>query len=187
MRALLVIDCQNDFITGSLAVGAAEIIPIINDLQKKFNLVIYTQDYHPANHSSFTIFGGIWPPHCVQGTDGVAFHPDLEVRALGSEATIVQKGTDKAIDSYSGFYDNDHKHATGLKDLLNSVTEVYVVGIALDYCVKFTALDAVTEGFKTFLVIDACRAVNINPGDDGKAILDMIKAGVGIVHSKNVE
>jgi nicotinamidase/pyrazinamidase len=194
MRALIVIDCQNDFITGTLAVPkAAEIIPVINNLQKKFGVVIYTQDWHPADHSSFKDNGGIWPAHCVQGTNGADFHPDIQVSPDGQKGStysydIVRKGMDKAVDSYSGFYDNERKHQTELKETLTDygITEVYLTGLATDYCVLYTALDAVAEGFKTFVVIDACRAVNINLGDDSRAIMEMIRAGVSIVHSKNI-
>jgi nicotinamidase/pyrazinamidase len=185
MKALLIVDVLNDFITGTLPVsGAADIVPVINKLQKKFNMIIYIQDFHPANHSSFIAQGGAWPEHCVQGTYGAAFHPDLELNMQG--IINIQKGIDKDVDSYSGFYDNEKKHATGIMKHLKGVQEVYICGLATDFCVRATALYAVAEGFKTYVVIDACRAVDINPGDDGRAIMEMIKAGVNIVHSNNI-
>lgn len=197
-RALLLIDLQNDFLPGgALAVpGGDEVIPVANALVDGFDLVVATQDWHPRGHGSFASAhpgekpGGVvklaglpqvlWPDHCVQGTPGAAFHPELNTAAIDE---VVQKGTDPDIDSYSGFFDNGHRLATGLTALLRArgVTAVDVMGLALDYCVKFTALDAVREGFATAVRLDGCRAVNLQPGDGAAAVEEMRAAGVQIV------
>ncbi|MBI4352523.1 MAG: bifunctional nicotinamidase/pyrazinamidase, partial [Candidatus Omnitrophica bacterium] len=126
----------------------------------------------------------LWPDHCVQGTPGAEFAPGLR---LDRVEKIFQKGTDPEIDSYSGFFDNGHRKATGLGDYLKAqgVTDVYVAGLATDYCVKFTALDAVRLGFKTYLVEDACRGVNLSPGDVQKAVEEMKTSGVHVVRSED--
>lgn len=198
MKALILVDIQNDFCPGgALAVRQGDkIIPLVNQLQKEFPLVVATQDFHPLNHKSFasnnpgTTVGEMgelnglpqvmWPNHCVQGTSGAEFHPGLK---LNSVRKIFKKGTNPEVDSYSGFFDNDQKTATGLGDYLKQagVTEVTVVGLALDYCVKATALDARRLGFKTTVIISATKAVNLNPGDDQKAIKELQDAGV-IIH-----
>lgn len=184
--ALLVIDVQNDFVPGgALAVTEGDqIIPTINQLQSKFDLVVATQDWHPADHSSFISNGpeGIWPDHCVQETSGAEFVDELNMEKI---AQVVRKGTNTAVDSYSGFFDNDHNTSTGLNDYLhdNGITDVYIVGLATDYCVKYTALDAITEGFTTTTIIDATRGVEVNPGDVENAIKEMEDAGVAIVES----
>jgi len=196
MRALILTDIQNDFLPGgALAVPQGdEVIPIANRLQKNFALVIATQDWHPANHGSFAAnhpgkalydqidLNGLpqtlWPVHCVQGTPGAELAPELE---RGRIARIFQKGTDPNIDSYSGFFDNGHLKATGLGEFLKlrQVTDVFVAGLATDYCVKFTALDALALGFKTHLIADACRGVNLEPEDATKAIEEMKKFRLG--------
>jgi len=204
MRALILVDIQNDFVTGgALEVPQGEgIVPIVNDLQKHFDFVVATQDYHPADHGSFaanhegkqigevTDLNGLdqilWPVHCVQESQGAEFVSNLQMDKVKK---IFTKGTDTGIDSYSGFYDNGHKKSTGLADYLkeNNVTEVYITGLATDYCVKFTALDAVQEGFKTYLVKDATKGVNLKVGDVEKAIEDMEKAGVNVISSEAIE
>ncbi len=200
MNALLIVDLQNDFLPGgALAVtGGDEIIPVLNRLQPAFDLVVATQDWHPANHGSFAAnhpgqtpgamieFHGLpqilWPTHCVQGTPGADFAPDLDRHGW---ARVFHKGTDPGIDSYSGFFDNGHRQATGLADYLRAsgVIEVFVTGLATDYCVKFTALDAAQLGFRTHLIADACRGVNLQPGDVDRALAEMRAAGVAITTS----
>ncbi len=196
--ALIIVDVQNDFVPGgALAVPEGDkIIPIINRIQPNFDMVVATQDFHPAGHGSFasshpgkkvgdiTRLGGLpqilWPDHCVQGTFGSEFVSDLETARI---AKIFQKGTDGDIDSYSGMYDNGHKKSTGMAEYLKEqgVTDLYIVGLATDYCVKFTALDAVKEGFKVHVIREACRGVNLLPRDVDRSIDQMRKAGVEIV------
>ncbi len=203
MRALILVDIQNDFLPdGALAVRHGdEIIPIVNKLQPKFELVVMTQDFHPANHGSFAenhpglrpydvvnlngLQQVLWPTHCVQGSPGAEFSIALDIRNVDR---IFQKGTDPGVDSYSGFFDNGRKKATGLGDYLSEkgVTEVYVCGLATDFCVKYTALDALSLGFKTFLIEDASRGVEINEGDVKKAVAELQEAGVAITKSRNI-
>jgi nicotinamidase/pyrazinamidase len=184
MDALILVDVQNDFCPGgSLAVKEGdEIVPVVNELQKHFELVVATKDWHPPGHSSFV---SLWPPHCVQGTSGAEFHPALDTSRL---AHVFFKGTDLAVDSYSGFFDNEHKLSTGLGDYLRAqgVTDVFVCGLATDYCVKFTALDALRLGFSTTVVADACRGVEVNEGDSARALAEMRAAGARIVESREV-
>ena len=195
MKALILVDIQNDFVPGgALAVPDGDaVVPVCNRLQRPFDLIVATQDWHPANHGSFAanhpghktgevievngLKQVLWPVHCVQNTPGAAFAPGLDMSRV---SRIFQKGTDPAIDSYSGFFDNGHRKATGLDEYLKSkgVTDVYIVGLATDYCVKFTALDARSLGFNTFLVEDACRGVNLRHGDVADAIGEMKRAGV---------
>jgi nicotinamidase/pyrazinamidase len=203
MRALILVDIQNDFLSdGALAVtDGDQIIPIVNKLQAQFELVVMTQDFHPANHGSFVEnhpglrpydvvqLGGLpqvlWPAHCVQGTPGSEFAMALDIRNVDR---IFEKGTDPTIDSYSGFFDNGRRKATGLGDYLHEkgVTDVYVCGLATDFCVKYTALDALSLGFKTFLIEDASRGVNINEGDVKKAVAEMKAAGIAVMRSKEI-
>lgn len=200
MNALIIVDLQNDFVAGgALAVpGGEEIVPLVNEIQEHFEIILATQDWHPVNHGSHVnnhpdanpgdvvnLAGRsqiLWPAHCVQETFGADFVPGLQ---CGRWAAVFQKGAVRHIDSYSGFFDNGREHATGLGDYLKArnVTDVYVLGLATDYCVKFTALDAVALGFRTHLIIDACRAVNLQPGDEQRAIEEMRQAGVTILTS----
>ena len=204
MKTLILVDIQNDFCPGgALAVSEGNaVVTIANQLMPKFELVVATQDWHPVNHKSFAsqnedlTIGDVfelnglpqivWPDHCVQNTHGSEFVADLN-RDLITKA--FPKGTDPEVDSYSGFFDNDHRGATGLAAYLKdkNVTEVFVMGLATDYCVKFTALDAVQLGFKTKLVLDGCRGVELNAGDIEKAIEEMKHAGVEIVRSTEIE
>jgi nicotinamidase/pyrazinamidase len=199
-RALILVDIQNDFVPGgALAVSEGDrVVPVANELQKHFDLIVATQDWHPAGHGSFASqhsgkhvgdiieLSGLpqvlWPDHCVQRTNGAAFHPQLDMSRV---AKIFQKGADPEIDSYSGFFDNGHRRGTGLAEYLKGerVTEVFVCGLATDYCVKFTALDARQLGFETTLVADACRGVNLKPGDVDAAIEEMRQAGVKVISS----
>lgn len=197
MKALILVDIQNDFCPGgNLAVkDGDQVIPIVNQLQlkKDYDLIVATQDWHPKNHKSFASnnlgksvgemgeLNGqpqvMWPDHCVQRSNGAAFHKDLDMSKI---VKIFQKGTNPEVDSYSGFFDNDHKSSTGLGEYLKSegVTFVDVVGLALDYCVKATALDSNNLGFITTVIVPATRAVNLTPGDDIKAVAELKKAGV---------
>jgi len=201
MKALLLIDIQNDFIPGgSLAVpGGNEIITVANKLQPKFELVVATQDWHPQNHKSFAsnhyekkpfdtiqLHGSeqvLWPDHCVQGTMGAAFSGELNMNKVEA---IFRKGTNVEIDSYSGFYDNGHFKTTGLADYLRGkqVTEVFLAGLAGDYCVYFTANDALQEGFTTYLIEDAVRAINKQGFDKAKA--DILFKGGKIITSLDI-
>ena len=197
MKALLLIDLQNDFLPGgSLAVPDGDaVVPVANRLMPAYDLVVATKDWHPAGHGSFASghagkqpgevveLAGLpqvlWPDHCVQHTRGAELHADLNAGGIDE---VVTKGTDSGIDSYSGFFDNGHRKATGLTDLLRArgVDAVDIAGLALDYCVKFTALDAVKEGFTTTVLLDGCRAVNLQPGDGDAAVAEMQAAGVQV-------
>ncbi len=198
--ALLLVDLQNDFMPGgALAVNEGDqVVAIANDLMAKYDLVVATQDWHPVDHGSFAdnhdgknIFDMIdlhgleqilWPVHCVQNSEGAAFHKDLAVENIEK---IFQKGTDPTVDSYSGFFDNGKRQDTGLVAYLNEqgIEQVDVMGLATDYCVKFTALDAVAAGFATRLIVAGSRAVNMNPEDEQTAIADMQAAGITILEA----
>ncbi|MEZ5044250.1 MAG: bifunctional nicotinamidase/pyrazinamidase [Saprospiraceae bacterium] len=203
MKALLLIDLQIDFCpNGALEVKEGDqVIPIANALMPHFDLVVATQDWHPADHGSFAAnhpwrkpgqvidLNGLpqvlWPIHCVQDSYGANFHPQLNQASI---TKVFVKGTDPNIDSYSGFFDNGHRKATGLGDYLKEkgVTEVYVMGLATDYCVKFTALDALSLGFQTHLIVDGSRGVNLQEGDVDQAIAEMKKKGVEVMRSEDI-
>lgn len=203
MKALILVDLQYDFCSGgALAVAEGDVvIPIANQLMTKFDVVVATQDWHPANHGSFAanhlwrrpgqmidlhgLQQVLWPIHCVQDSFGAAFVQELNTDGI---TKVFQKGTDPKVDSYSGFFDNGKRNSTGLGDYLKEkdVTEVFVMGLATDYCVKFTALDAVDLGFKTYLVSDACRGVNLQEGDVEQAVVDMKEKGVMVVESREI-
>ncbi|MCH7725078.1 MAG: bifunctional nicotinamidase/pyrazinamidase [Planctomycetes bacterium] len=201
MKALILVDIQNDFLPGG-ALGVPhgdEVIPVANRVLPNFPLVIATQDWHPADHGSFAAnhAGGqvgetieldgldqiLWPVHCVQETAGAEFSSALKTSLVQK---VFRKGTDSKIDSYSGFFDNARRRATGLGDYLKDrgVNEVFVMGLATDYCVKFTALDAADLGFTTFLIEDGCRGVNLQPEDVSQAIQQMRTAGVTVLNSE---
>ena len=200
--ALILVDLQNDFVEGgALAVrGGSEVIPVANWLMPKFDLIAATQDWHPADHQSFASqHAGIevgecfdlhglsqvaWPDHCVQGTHGAEFVSELNLDRIDH---VVRKGTDPRIDSYSGFFDNGKRHATSLAGYLReqSIGAVAIMGLATDYCVRFTALDAVAEGFATSLITDGCRGVELQPGDIANAITEMKRADVRCTESKD--
>jgi len=204
MRALIVVDVQNDFLPGgSLAVAEGDsIIPIINQLLSQFELAVATQDWHPAQHESFAsnnpagnigevvdLYGlpqVLWPNHCIQDSWGSEFSVLLDLKLINK---IFRKGTDPTVDSYSGFFDNGKKKDTGLSDYLKSrgVDQVYLVGLATDYCVKYTALDAVELGFETVVITDAVKAVNLHATDQESAINEMIEAGVHMKTSNEVD
>ena len=200
-HALIVVDVQNDFVTGSLAVpDGAAVVPVINRLREAFASVVFTKDWHPSNHSSFAssppgkqVFDQIewnglpqtlWPIHCVQGEVGAEFVAGLNT---GNDRVFL-KGTDPNLDSYSGFFDNAHRKSTGLSEHLKSqgITDVFICGLATDYCVKATALDAVQLGFQTHVIEDACRGVNLQPEDVACAIEAMRADRVGILASTDV-
>lgn len=200
MRALILVDLQPDFCPGgALAVAEGDAtLAVANALMPKFDVVVATQDWHPANHQSFaTQHPGhkpgdvvdlhglpqvLWPPHCVQDTPGAEIHPQLDHSRI---THVSRKGTDPGIDSYSGFFDNGHRKATGLAEWLKErkLSDLTVLGLATDYCVKFTALDALQLGFTVRLVADGCRGVNLSHGDSDKAIETMRAAGAQIIDS----
>ena len=203
MTALLLIDLQVDFMpTGMLPVAEGDaVVPLANALMPHYELVVATQDWHPANHGSFAAnhpwrkpgqvieLNGLpqvlWPIHCVQESWGAEFHADLATDRIDY---VVQKGTDPGIDSYSGFYDNGHRRATGLAGYLRQqrVDTVHVMGLAADYCVKFTVLDALQEGFRTVLIQDGTRGVNLEVGDTERAIAEMQGAGAQVETSATI-
>ncbi|NGX51493.1 MAG: Streptothricin hydrolase [Chlamydiae bacterium] len=174
-RALLIVDLQNDFMPGG-ALGVKEgdqIIPLINRLIEKFSLVIATQDWHPEGHVSFE---ELWPIHCVEGSHGAQFVQELNQRGIHH---IIHKGTEKAIDSYSAFFDNDGMHSTGLDKLLKEkgVEKLYIAGLATDYCVLYSAVDALKLGYQVAVIRDACRPVY----DEKEPLRSMEEAGAEII------
>jgi len=205
VSALILVDIQNDFLPGgTLAVpdGDAVIAPANALIERGgFDLVVATQDWHPRDHGSFAanhpgknvyervdlngLEQTLWPVHCVQGTRGAEL---AEALSRKRRDRVIQKGTDPAIDSYSGFFDNGHRKSTGLGDYLSSnrVTDIFLCGLATDYCVKFTALDARELGFNVTLIDDACRGVNIRSTDSSTAVDEMCRAGVIVVHSNDL-
>ena len=196
--ALLIIDVQNDFCPGgSLAVPEGDmIIPVINKLLPEFDLVIFTKDWHPADHISFNTrllsdnidkeFFGFWPEHCVENTPGADLHPDINFKNIKSDFYIFKKGMDRDIDSYSGFYDNDHKKSTGLGEFLKEreITDVFVCGLTLDLCVKYTAIDSANLGFKTAVIEDACKPIDQNINE---VLVAFNEAGISFIESWELE
>lgn len=200
MRALILVDLQNDFMPGgALPVPDGDaVVPVANRLSPLFSLVVATQDWHPPGHASFASshpgasVGDVitlrdarqvlWPDHCVQQTPGASFHSGLDVVPIEH---VVRKGTDPNVDSYSAFFDNDHVSSTGLDVYLRShgVSELVVLGLATDYCVKATVLDALGLGFGVSVVRDGCRAVDAVPGDGDRALEAMVGAGARIIDS----
>ena len=200
--ALIVVDVQNDFCPGgALAVPHGdEILPVVNALLKKISISVLTQDWHPLGHVSFASSRGkpaysldelvsppviLWPDHCVAGSKGAEFHPDLNVDLA---RLILRKGTSLGLDSYSAFFENDGLTPTGLSGWLDSlgVSSIVVVGLATDYCVAATALDARRLGLDVDIVADGIRAVNASPGDAEKAINTMRSAGCRILALKEI-
>jgi len=204
-KALVLVDLQNDFLPGgALAVPHGdEVIPVANRLAcgGGFDLVVATKDWHPADHGSFASrhagkavgdhveLGGLdqvlWPDHCVQWTGGAEFAPLLRSDRI---ARVVRKGVDPEIDSYSTFFDNAHRRDTGLGELLrrHDADEVYLMGLATDYCVKFSVLDALKLGFRAHVVIDGCRGIELSDGDVERAVQEMLAAGAEIVCSERL-
>ena len=198
MKALIIADIQYDFLpNGTLAVPESDaIIPVLNKLQQYFELVVALQDWHPANHKSFAsnhagkkpfdiidlhgLQQKLWPDHCVQGTAGAAFSDKLTMNRVEA---IFRKGMDPEVDSYSGFYDNGHRKSTGLAGYLREkkVDEVYLTGLAGDFCVFFSAIDSLNEGFSTVIVEDAVKSISTE--DFKKAIQHFISKGGRLVQS----
>jgi len=201
--ALLLIDIQNDFLpTGALPVPEGDaVVPVANKLIPQFNHVVATQDWHPAEHGSFASqhqghapgelikLNGLdqilWPDHCIQQSVGAEFAPELNAEKLHY---IVQKGCNPTVDSYSGFADNGERIETLLHHHLQDqgVEVLFICGLALDYCVKFTVLDALKRGYSTYLIEDGCRGVGLQEGDLSAAIAEMSAAGAEIIHSSSV-
>ena len=202
-NALIIVDVQNDFCEGgSLEVqNADQIVPIINKLSPQFDKVVATQDWHPAEHRSFASnhddkqpFDNItlgeqdqtlWPDHCVQGSEGAQFHPDLDLEPVN---LIIRKGTNVNIDSYSAFRENDRKTITGLYGYLDrlDVQHVFITGLATDVCVMFTALDASQLGLDTFLIEDATKGIDQPEGSLEKSMQKMKENHVKMLHSSDI-
>ena len=200
MRALLLVDLQYDFCPGgALAVPQGdETVAVANRLAPHFSTVVTTQDWHPADHGSFAAshpgkhpgemidLAGqlqvLWPVHCVQNTRGAELHDALDRQRV---TEVFRKGTDRSFDSYSAFFDNGKRKATGLAEWLRErwITRLYVMGLATDYCVKHTVLDARSLGFDVWVIEDGCRAVELKPGDGERALAEMRGAGAAIVES----
>jgi nicotinamidase/pyrazinamidase len=203
MNCLILVDIQNDFVPGgALAVSDGDqVVPVANLLMPRFDLVVATQDWHPRDHQSFAsqhvdksvgdvvplagLDQVLWPDHCVQGTEGAELVTELDTQRI---RRIVRKGTDRFVDSYSGFFDNGHRKATGLAEYLDEheVNRVYVMGLATDYCVKYTALDARQLGLSTNVIEDGCRAVNLCSNDGEYALRELRDAGVHVIQSHEV-
>jgi nicotinamidase/pyrazinamidase len=203
MNALIIVDVQNDFLpSGALPVPHGdEVIPLANKLQRRFDIVLATQDWHPPDHGSFAtnhpskkpgdriMLDGIeqilWPVHCVQNTHGAEFVPSFDTSRI---AQVFHKGIDPRIDSYSTFFDNAHRRSTGLADYLKerSIKDIYLMGLALDYCVKYSALAARQLGFNTQVVLDGCRGIELEPGDIGRALDEMKRVGAVLLQSSDL-
>ncbi|MFH0726718.1 MAG: bifunctional nicotinamidase/pyrazinamidase [Pseudomonadota bacterium] len=199
-KALLVVDVQNDFCPGgALAIPAGDtVVPIINKIQPVYDTIIATQDWHPLNHVSFAanhpdknvydvipindMSQVLWPVHCVSGTMGADFHSALETQRF---RLILRKGMNPGLDSYSVFLENDKKTRTGLDGYLRSleIKKIFLCGLATDYCVFYSARDAVSFGFETEVVIDACRGVDVPAGNIDEAVRQMKNIGVTFISS----
>ncbi len=196
MRVLLLIDIQNDFLPGgALAVPDGDaVIEVANQIASEVDHVVASQDWHPASHGSFASQHGLnvgetftlgdlpqvaWPDHCIEDSSGAELAAALDLSQINH---VVRKGTDPEIDSYSAFFDNGHKRSTGLHDYLQQIgaTELVVLGLATDYCVKFTVLDALELGYPTTVKLSGCRGVDLNAGDVNAAIEQMREAGAAI-------
>lgn len=203
MDALILVDLQYDFLPGgALAVDQGhEVLPIACELAQRAPLVVATQDWHPPDHGSFAsnhagrhpgetinldgLLQVLWPDHCVQGSRGADLHENLRLTRIDA---VFRKGQDPTVDSYSGFYDNGRRRATGLADWLRAraVKRVVLTGLATDYCVAATAVDAASEGFEVVVLLDAIRAVELAAGDSERAITRMMAAGVQPMHSRDL-
>jgi nicotinamidase/pyrazinamidase len=204
MDALLIVDVQNDFLPGgNLGVPEGDkIIPVINNLQNKFQLIVASRDWHPANHGSFASnhegkkagdiieLNGLeqilWPDHCIQGSPGAELSPLLNQNLI---QRIIFKGTDPKVDSYSAFFDNGHKIQTDLHNYLQKkgVKRLFITGLAADVCVYFTVKDALELGYETFLITDTTRGVNMNENNTSKAMEDMEKRGAALIKSDQIQ
>jgi nicotinamidase/pyrazinamidase len=196
--ALILVDLQVDFMpSGMLPVAEADqIIPLANELMTGYRTIVATQDWHPGDHGSFAanhpwrrpgqvidlhgLSQTLWPIHCVQNTWGSEFVAGLDTDRI---TKIFQKGTDPTIDSYSGFYDNGHRKSTGMSEWLKAkgIREVHILGVAADFCVKFTVLDAIRDGFTTKLIRSATRGVEMEAGDVARAVMEMAAAGAEVI------
>jgi nicotinamidase/pyrazinamidase len=203
MKALILVDLQNDFLPGgALAVPHGdEVIPLADQLQQRFDLVLATKDWHPPNHGSFAanhpgkkpgeriMLDGIeqilWPVHCVQNTHGAEFAPSFDTSRI---AHVFHKGTERNIDSYSTFFDNAHRRHTGLAHYLDKrgIKDIYLMGLALDYCVKYSTLDARHLGLNTYVIVDGCRAIELESGDIARALAEMKRAGAVLLKSSEL-
>jgi nicotinamidase/pyrazinamidase len=203
MKTLVLVDIQNDFLPGgALAVPEGDVVvPIVNRLLPGFDLVVATQDWHPADHGSFAanhagknafetidlngLSQTLWPVHCVQNTGGACFAPGLDTWRV---ARVFPKGTDAGVDSYSGFFDNGRRSSTGMAEWLKERggRDLWICGLATDFCVKFTALDAIAEGFRVHLITDACRGIDLPSGNVAAALAEMQAAGVRLVTSQEL-
>jgi nicotinamidase/pyrazinamidase len=203
MNALIIVDLQNDFLPGgALPVPHGdEVVPIANELQSRFDVVVATKDWHPPDHGSFAanhpgkkpgdriILDGIeqilWPVHCVQNTHGAEFAPAFDTSRI---ADVFHKGIERNIDSYSTFFDNAHRRHTGLAHYLRkrSIQDIYLMGLALDYCVKYSVLDATQLGLNTHVILDGCRGIELARGDIGRAIDEMKRAGAVLLKSSEL-
>jgi nicotinamidase/pyrazinamidase len=203
VNTLIIVDLQNDFLPGgALAVpNGDEVVPLAHELEQKFELVLATQDWHPRDHGSFAanhpgkrpgehiILDGIeqilWPVHCVQNTYGAEFAAAFDESRL---AHVFHKGTDPMIDSYSTFFDNAHRRHTGLAQYLEKrgIKDIYLMGLALDYCVKYSTLDARELGFNTHVIVDGCRGIELEPGDSARALDEMERAGAILLKSSDI-
>ncbi len=203
MKALVLVDIQNDFMPfGALPVADGDaVVATANELMPQFKFVVATQDWHPVGHASFAsnhpgsapgdtaeIDGRpqvLWPDHCVQNSPGASFHSALDI---GGIHHVVRKGTDPHVDSYSGLFDNYHLKATGMEGILRDagVASIVVMGLATDFCVRFTVLDALDLGFGVEVVEHGCRAVDLQPGDGRAALREMESGGARIVSSENM-
>ena len=201
--ALIVVDLQNDFLPGgALAVPHGdEIIPLANELQRRFDLIVATKDWHPPDHGSFAanhpgkkpgervILDGIeqilWPVHCVQNTHGAEFARSFDTSRISH---VFHKGTERNIDSYSTFFDNAHRRHTGLARYLRKrgVEDIYLMGLALDYCVKYSTLDARQLGLTTHVIVDGCRGIELEPGDISRALDEMKHTGAILLKSSEI-
>ncbi|WP_340106424.1 bifunctional nicotinamidase/pyrazinamidase [Rhodohalobacter sp. 8-1] len=202
MKALLIVDLQNDFCEGgALEVpNGSSIVPVVNKLIDSFDAIIQTQDWHPSGHASFasshddkepndTIemdYGTqvLWPDHCVQGSEGAEFHPDLRTK---KSQVIIRKGFRPEIDSYSAFYENDHQTKTGLTGYLKTrgITDLYTVGLATDFCVKWSVVDGIDEGFKMHIIEDAVKGIDLEGSLDA-AWDEMKSKGVDVLQSDSI-
>jgi nicotinamidase/pyrazinamidase len=184
--ALVLVDIQNDFCPGG-ALGVADgdqIVEVVNRIAPSFNYVAATRDWHPANHISFKQQGGVWPPHCVQGTRGAELHPNLDRSSID---LVVRKGHSPDRDTFEGLQavdENGDSLDKALKE--KGVDSIYVAGLATDYCVKATVLDGLKKGFRVYAVTDAMRGVNLEPGDDARALEEMAAAGAQLVTAEQV-
>ena len=203
MTALIIVDLQNDFLPGgALAVPHGdEVIPVANELQQKFELVLATKDWHPREHGSFAanhpgkkpgdriVLDGVeqilWPVHCVQDTSGAEFAAAFDTSRI---AHVFHKGIERNIDSYSTFFDNAHRRHTGLAHYLQkrSIKDIYLMGLALDYCVKYSALDARQLGLNTHVILDGCRGIELEPGNIDRALDEMKRAGAVLLKSSQL-